>query len=315
MRRGFSLRFVTSRRCQFLEIVPHASGCVMLIDVYALLALLSALFNSSATILIRQGLRDSNPHTGYWINLVVGVAGLWIAVLLLTPGDVFAIRSLPYFIAAGLVGTVGGRFTRFLAIDKVGASIAAPIINLNPFISTALAIVLLDERVTLPIVIGTVIIVAGTTLLSLSGQQVGFRLRHLIYPFTAATCFGTVAIIRKLGLSETGPIFGSAVNMTTALIVFTLFLWASGNRQVMRCRGPSLWYFIGAGVAENTGVCLLIVALSLGQVSLVVPLSGTAPLFVLPMTWLFLRHLEQLTWRVVLGSILIVTGVGVLIGW
>lgn len=297
------------------EMMPHVSGRPMPVDAYALLALLSAFFNASATILIRQGLQDSNPHTGFWINLVVGVAGLWLAVWILTPGDAFAIGALPYFIAAGLLGTVGGRFTRFLAIDKVGASVAAPIINLNPFISAGLAIALLGERVTLPILAGTVIIVAGTILLSLSRRQVGFQLRHLVYPFTAASCFGAVAIIRKLGLSETGPIFGSAVNMTTALIAFTLLLWASGNRQAMHCRGPSLWYFIGAGIAENTGVCLLIVALSLGQVSLVVPLAGTAPLFVLPMTWLFLRHVEKLTWRIVVGSILIVAGVGVLTGW
>jgi uncharacterized membrane protein len=303
--------------CQkkYLEIVPYVSGHPMPVDVYALLALLSAFFNASATILIRQGLRASNPHTGYWINLVVGVAGLWLAVFILTPGDVFAMRALPYFIVSGLVGTVGGRFARFLAIDKVGASVSAPIINLNPFISAGLAIALLGERVTLAIVAGTVVIVAGTILLSLSGRQVGFQPRHLVYPFTAALCFGTVAIIRKLGLSETGPIYGAAVNMTTALIAFTLFLWASGNRQAMGCRGSSLWYFIGAGVAENTGVCLMIVALSLGQVSLVVPLSGTAPLFVLPMTWLFLRRVEKLTWRIVVGSILIVGGVGVLTGW
>lgn len=289
--------------------------CAMPVDVYALLALLSAFLNGSATILIRQGLQDSNSHTGYWINLVVGVSGLWLTVLILTPGDVFAVRSLPYFIAAGLVGTVGGRFTRFLAIEKVGASVSSSIINLNPFISAGLAIALLGERVTWPILAGTVVIVAGTILLSLSGRQAGFQLRHLVYPFTAAACFGTVAIIRKLGLSETGPLFGAAVNMTTALIAFTLFLWLSGNRQAMRCQGRSLWYFIGAGVGENAGVCLLIVALSLGQVSVVVPLYGIAPLFVLPMTWLFLRHMESLTWRIVVGSILVVCGVWVLTGW
>ena len=287
----------------------------MPVDVYAVLALLSAFINACATIMIRQGLQDSNPHTGFWINLVVGVAGLWLAVFILTPGDVFSVRALPYFIAGGLLGTMGGRFTRFLAIDKVGASVAAPIINLNPFISAGLAIVLLGERVTASILVGTLVIVVGTALLSMSGRQVGFQARHLIYPFTAAACFGSVAIIRKLGLSETGPVFGAAVNMTTALVAFTLYLLASGNRHLMRCQGRSLWYFAGAGVAENTGVCLMIVALSLGQVSVVVPLSGTAPLFVLPMTWLFLRHVEKLTWRIVAGSILIVAGVGILTGW
>jgi len=51
------------------------------------------------------------------------------------------------------------------------------------------------------------------------------------------------------------------------------------------------------------------VALSLGEVSVVTPLAGTAPLFVLPFTSLFLKGVEKLTWRVVVGSILIVLGV------
>jgi uncharacterized membrane protein len=70
-----------------------------------------------------------------------------------------------------------------------------------------------------------------------------------------------------------------------------------------------LWYFIAAGVAENTGVCLLIVALSLGQVSEVTPLAGTAPLFVLPLTSLFLREVEALTTSILVGTLLIVAGV------
>ena len=281
----------------------------MQLTSYAWIALLSAVCMAAAAILIRQGLRQSNAHTGFWLNLVVGVSGLWIAVLVLTPDDIWSFDALPFFILSGLVGTVGGRFTRFIGIDKVGASVGSAINNLNPFIAAGLAIVFLGEHVTLPILAATGVIVVGTILLSLSGRQAGFRSLHLVYPFTAAFCFGVVGVIRKLGLSEAGPIFGSAVNMTTALIVFTVFLLVSGNARLMRCRGESLWYFIAAGVAENTGVCLLIVALSLGQVSVVTPLSGTAPLFVLLLTSLFLRDVEALTVRILAGTLLIVAGV------
>ncbi len=284
----------------------------MNLTLYAVVALISAVCSATATVLIRQGLQDANAQTGYWINLVVGVSGLWMAALILTPDDALTGRALPFFILSGLIGTVGGRLTRFIAIEKVGASVAASINNLHPFISTGLAILLLGERVTLPIVAGTCLIVLGTVLLSLSGQQVGFRPWHLMYPLLAASCFGVVAIIRKLGLSQTGPLFGAAVNMTTALIVFTAFLVLSGNSQVMRCHGRSLWYFIAAGVTENAGVCLLMIALSLGQVSVVSPLAGTVPLFVLPMTYVFLRGVESLTWRIVVGALLIVSG-GVLL--
>ena len=281
----------------------------MQLTAYAWIALLSAICMAAASIWIRQGLRQSNTHTGYWINLVVGVSGLWIAVLLLTPDDIRSFRALPFFILSGLVGTIGGRFSRFIGIDKVGASVGSAINNLNPFIAAGLAVIFLGERVTLPILAATVVIVLGTILLSLSGRQAGFRPLHLIYPVTAAFCFGVVGVIRKLGLSEAGPVFGAAVNMTTAFIVFTAFLLVSGNASLMRCRKESLWYFIAAGVAENTGVCLLIVALSLGQVSVVTPLSGTSPLFVLLLAFLFLRDVEALTPRVLMGTLLIVAGV------
>jgi uncharacterized membrane protein len=274
-----------------------------------LLALAGAVSSALATILIRQGLQYGNFYVGFWLNVIVGVVGLWAAVLALEPAEAYRATAIPLFMLSGIVGTAGGRLLRFVGIEKVGAPVAASITNLNPFIATGLAILVLGERVTLPIVAGTGVIVLGTTLLSLGGRRVGFRPVHLVYPFLSAACFGAVAIIRKLGLSQAGPLFGSAVNITTALVTFTIFLLVSGNRQALVWHGRGVVYFVGAGVAENLGVFLILVALSLGEVSVVTPLAGTAPLFVLPFTSLFLKGVEKLTWRIVVGSILIVLGV------
>jgi uncharacterized membrane protein len=207
------------------------------------------------------------------------------------------------------VGTLAGRLFRFVAIEKVGAAVSSAVINLNPFISTGLAILLLGERVTMAIAAGTAVIVLGTILLSTTGRQVGFRPVDLVIPFLSAACFGVVAILRKLGLSQTGPVLGFAVNVTTGLLVFTLFLVISGNRQTMVCRGRSLLHFITAGLAENAGVFMTLVALKLGTVSVVAPISATAPIFVLPLSMLFLRGIERLTARVVAGTALVVVGV------
>jgi len=121
-----------------------------------------------------------------------------------------------------------------------------------------------------------------------------------------------VAIIRKLGLSQAGPLFGSAVNITTALVTFTAFLLASGNRQAFLWKGRGMVSFVGAGIAENLSVFLVLVAMSLGEVSVVAPLAGTAPLFVLPFTSVFLKGVETLTGRLVVGAMLIVLGVALL---
>jgi DME family drug/metabolite transporter len=274
-----------------------------------LMALAGAICSALATILIRQGLRHGNFYVGFWINVIVGVVGLWGAVFVLEPAEAYRAAAIPLFILSGIIGTASGRLLRFVSIEKVGAPVAASIINLNPFIATGLAILVLGERVTLPIIAGTFVIVVGTSLLSLSGRRVGFHPLDLFYPFLSASCFGAVAIIRKLGLSQASPLFGSAVNITTALVAFTAFLLASGKHHTLVCQGRGLVYFVGAGIAENLSVFLILVALSLGEVSVVTPLAGTAPLFVLPFTSLFLRGVERLTWRIVVGAILIVLGV------
>jgi len=272
------------------------------------LALISAFLSAAATILIRHGLQRYGPYTGVWINVTVGAVGLWIAVLVTGGLGHPSPRALALFVCAGLIGTVAGRMLRFLAIEAVGASISAGFMNLTPLVSSGLAILLLGERVTLPIVLGTLVIVAGTTLLSTGGRSLGVRPVLLWLPALSATCFGIVAILRKLGLSGAAPIPGAAVNVSTALIAFTAFLLATGQARVMRCSGRSLFYFIAAGLAENLSVFLVILALSMGAVSVVAPLTNVGPIFVLLLSAMFLRGIEILNARIVGGTLLIVLG-------
>jgi len=279
------------------------------------LALSSAVCSAVATMLIQRGLRRSNFYAGFWLNVAVGAVGLWTAVLLLVPRDEFNWHAAPYFIASGVIGTAAGRLFRVAAIEKVGASVSAAILNLAPLISTVLAILVLGERITVPILTGTLVVVFGTILLSVSGRHVGFRPRDLVYPFVSAMCFGVVSILRKLGLGLAGPLFDSAINITAALIAATAFVLVSGNLGALRYDRRSFLFFAGGGAFENTGVFLLIFALGLGEVSVVVPLAGTSPLFVLLLAYWFPSGIERLRWRLIVGAVLIVLGVFLLSGW
>jgi uncharacterized membrane protein len=274
-----------------------------------LLALTSAFFSAIATMLIQRGLQRSNFYAGFWINVTVGVVGLWSAVLLFISPEEYDWRALPYFIFSGVAGTAAGRLFRVAAIEKVGAPVASAIGNLAPLVATGLAVVLLGERVTFAILTGTLVIFVGTVLLSGSGKHVGFPARYLVYPFLAAWCFGMVQVVRKMGLSETGPLFDAALNITAAMVAATAFVIASGNRRALVCDRASLLYFVGAGATENFSVLLVIVALGLGDVSVVSPLSATAPLFVLLLAFLFPSGVKRLGWRVAIGTVLIVLGV------
>jgi DME family drug/metabolite transporter len=274
----------------------------------AALALSSALLSAAATVLIRQGLRGYGPITGVWLNMLVGTVCLWAAVVFTGGLGRPTPLAVGLFVLAGLIGTVAGRLLRFMAIEAVGASITGAFANVTPLVSSALAILLLGEDVTLPVVLGTLVIVAGATLLSFGGRSLGVRPVQLWLPILSATCFGIVAILRKVALGGMAPVPGTAVNVTTALVAFTGYLLASGQAGAMACRGPSLAYFVAAGVTENAGVFLVVLALSLGTVSVVAPLTNVTPLFVIAFSLLFLRGIESLNARVIGGSALIVVG-------
>jgi uncharacterized membrane protein len=56
-------------------------------------------------------------------------------------------------------------------------------------------------------------------------------------------------------------------------------------------------------------VFLVIMGLTLGSVSVVAPLASVAPIFVLVLSFFFLRGIELLNARIVAGTLLIVAGV------
>ena len=89
---------------------------------------------------------------------------------------------------------------------------------------------------------------------------------------------------------------------------------ASGHLASLRCDRKSLGWYVAGGIAENSGVFLVLLALGFGDVSVVIPLAGTAPLFVLLITYFLPRQAARLNWRLVAGSVLIVLGVMVLTG-
>jgi drug/metabolite transporter (DMT)-like permease len=61
-------------------------------------------------------------------------------------------------------------------------------------------------------------------------------------------------------------------------------------------------------------VLLSVAALGVGAVSVVAPLVGTMPLFVLALSAAFLRHVERISARLVAGTLLIVLGVYLITG-
>jgi drug/metabolite transporter (DMT)-like permease len=74
-------------------------------------------------------------------------------------------------------------------------------------------------------------------------------------------------------------------------------------------RSPALWLFAASGTLQAFGFLAFTLALSADDVTVVYPVTSSAPIFTLAFTALLLRGQETVTWRIVLGVALVVIGV------
>src|ERR1043166_49594 len=129
-----------------------------------LIALASALSYAFCIISARLGLRYSNGTTVTYVSLLVPPAVLWPIVFLLGVPSV-APLALVLFLGAGSLQPAI-RLLTYTGIAKIGAARSYALRASAPLFSAVLAIVFLGEKTTLPIVAGTLALVAGIFLTS-----------------------------------------------------------------------------------------------------------------------------------------------------
>jgi drug/metabolite transporter (DMT)-like permease len=214
------------------------------------------------------------------------------------------------FALAGTLQPMIRLFT-YAGIHYVGASRGTTLRGSHPLFSTTLAIIFLGEQVSLSIIVGTILIVAGVGLISWQpeAQRASFRWWHLGYPLGAALLAGISHPLRRYALNLANePLYLAAIIGIVALpwLGSYILLPTKGEQPVWNRQ--SIGWFLMAGVFETLGILLVIVALGVGQVVIVSPIVATSPLWVLAGTWLFLRGIESLTSRTIVGAVCIVSG-------
>src|SRR4026207_41674 len=158
-------------------------------EFYALAnAFLFALHNTFT----KKALRYSNPATAVISSLLINILFLWGVSILCVPLSSLTSASILIFVAVGFFQPGLTRLLSYKGIDALGVAITDPIRASTPLFSAAMAIAFLGEKITLPIIVATLMIIAGITLLSwrsgsvkLAGSAV-----FLWYPIAASALAG-----------------------------------------------------------------------------------------------------------------------------
>lgn len=283
-----------------------------------LLAISSSFFWGLAYIISRVGLRHSNVLSGVFITSISSLCYSLIISLLCIDLAVFANRAVFYFIAAGIIGPFIGRVFLYMGLDRVGASIGSPLSEIKPLYAAIGAVLFLGERLSPSIVLGTLLIIIGVITISLeeSGGAIEKRWskKDLTFPILAGVCFGILHVLRKMGLNGIPvPVAGVTMQNASALVFFPLLGLIQRGRQRLVLEEKGAWIIFSlSGLSMFLAQLCVFFALDLGQVIVVSPLSSLSPLFVLLLVRIFLRGLEKVTWRIVLGVIFTAGGTGVL---
>ncbi|MGB7949745.1 MAG: EamA family transporter [Candidatus Binatia bacterium] len=285
-------------------------------EFYALTnAFLFALHN----MLTKKALRYSNPATAVISGLLINIIFLWGVSFLFVPLSSLTSVSIWIFAAVGLFQPGLTRLLSYKGIDALGVAITDPIRATTPLFSAMMAILFLDEKLTVPIVAATLMIIGGITLLSwrngsmkLAGSAV-----YLWYPIAASALAGATQVVRKFGLAAVPhPFLAAAVTATSSFVVSILTLWyVERSQETWKMNRHCFWWFLAAGITISLAMVCIYYALDLGKVSVVIPIASTGPFFSLILAALFLRDVERVTSRIVLSAAMIVSGVLLLTLW
>lgn len=282
------------------------------------LSLSTALFYGLDPFFIKKGLFENhNPIVATIISLTVNLF-FFFTLSIITSQFIHVGGGLIFFILAGLFAPGLGRIFSYKGIDKLGASISAPLQGTETLFSFLLAVIFLQEKISPPILIGTGSIFFGIIILKreTERQQDGpdqwvRNKKYLWLPIISAGLYGTSVFLRKLGLNEIqSPILGAMTTSLTSWGLIALFLTKREiRRDFISMNKKAICFFLLSGGCTSLAWLSLFYALSIGKVVMVAPLQNSHPLFTVLLSSLFLRKVERVSYKTFIGAILIIGGI------
>ena len=270
----------------------------------------AALCFSIAHILIRRGLVESNAMTGSFISLSMSAAVLWLLLPFFAPFSALWTPASLIFVVAGIFAPGIGRTLSYVGIEKIGVARSVPIANSSPIFASIFAVIFLAEVWVPQNIAGTLLVISGTIVLSMAKPAKGqWRKLDVVYPLVGAMAFGASAILRKAGLDYVGsPVMAAAVTAGSAAVFSFILLQIQGGKVAVKLTRTSAAWLFSAGLINTAAMLSVFYALSYGKVVIVEPLVSSNPVLTLLFTAIFLRDLEAVNLRVIIGALLTVAG-------
>ncbi|MAE06936.1 MAG: DMT family transporter [Nitrospinota bacterium] len=274
-----------------------------------LLALLGAFIMSLTNITLTIPLRNMGSFALVQLNnvgnvVLLGAIGLWRF-----DSEGFRWEAFAWFALLGVINFSLNRWIFYTGLNVMGPSRHITIGSLTPLLSLGFAVFLLGERPGEFVLAGTFLVVAGAVAVSYERTEGRWFRPGIGWSVTSVLFFSFSVYVRHRGMSYMAApalltAWGALVAIPTGELIRPLlpkrfFEWGDAKR---------VSHLILLGALLN-GIGQITVNQAMrGKLSLAVPILSSSPVFVLLLSALFLRKIERLNRRVIIGVLVAVAG-------
>ncbi len=300
---------------------------------------------------VRRGVLTGTAAQAIYVTVILGTPIFLVAAL--ATGQIFHAGDLTfksYFLLvwAGILHFCVGRYLNYRSIQAMGANRSAPLQALAVIISVVMAIFLLDEKLTIGIVVGVILVVIGPIIMLERAKNPGAKepLRNgskrgtgqgpvqgwagvpatrpqssaptfvvrqaegYTFGLMAAVVWGVTPIMIRAALLQSNlSVFGGFVSyLAAALVLIASFGLPGRLASILSMDKVARRWFMQSALSGSSAQIFWYLSLGLIPVTIAAPLQRTTALFTLFFSYLVNRKVESFEPRVIIGIVLSVVG-------
>lgn len=280
--------------------------------MWIVFAFASALFAGATSILAKCGIRETDSTVATAVRTVVVLVFSWVMVFIVGSqgqiGDIDG-RTLLFLVLSGLA-TGGSWLCYFKALQLGDINKVVPIDKSSTVLTILLAFVFLHEAISLPKLIGVVLIGAGTYMMieKKSGQEGTHQgMSWLWYAGGSAVFAALTSILGKVGIEGVESNLGTAIRTAVVLVMAWAMVFVSGKgSKLRRIPKKELGFICLSGLATGGSWLCYYKALQDGLASVVVPIDKLSIFVTIAFSYVVFH--ERLSKKAAVGLTLIVAG-------
>ncbi|MCL2863389.1 MAG: EamA family transporter [Methanimicrococcus sp.] len=312
--------------------------------MWILFAFASAFFAGMTSVLAKIGLQKTDSNLATALRTIVVLIFAWFIVIYSGVFDeVWEIshKSLLFLVLSGI--TTGASWICYFKALQIGdVSKVVPVDKSSTIITMILAFLILREPVAMNMLLGMIIIGAGTYLMILKKndsknnsknnskngesafpEETGkksnltdqkserksnlINQKWLIFAFLSALFAALTAILAKIGIEDVDSNLGTAVRTVVVLIMAWIVVFYSGKQKDILNIDRKSWVFIIlSGLTTGLSWLFFFGALKDGLAGVVVPIDKLSILVTVAFAFVFLK--ERMTKKYWFGLLLLTAG-------